>query len=180
MPAIIAALSVVGLLCLADLLLTFGVIQRLREHTEMLRDRQIPAGRPVIGLPAGRAPEPFTLVTYDGVAVTGPAGLRLVGFFSASCLVCPERAAPFAAYARSHQLAPDETLAILQVPDGAATPSYLSELVEVARVSVQPHDNPVAKAFAVAGFPAFCLLDTDGAVVSSGYDPAALAAPAMV
>ena len=31
-----AAIVVMGLLCLIDLLLTFGVIRRLREHTEQL------------------------------------------------------------------------------------------------------------------------------------------------
>jgi len=36
MAILSAAIVVVGLLCLADLLLTFGVIRRLREHTEQL------------------------------------------------------------------------------------------------------------------------------------------------
>ena len=36
MPILIAAVVVVGGLCLLDLLLTFGVIRRLREHTSML------------------------------------------------------------------------------------------------------------------------------------------------
>ena len=36
MPILIAAVVVVGCLCLLDLLLTFGVIRRLREHTSML------------------------------------------------------------------------------------------------------------------------------------------------
>jgi len=36
MAILSAAVVVVGLLCLTDLLLTFGVIRRLREHTEQL------------------------------------------------------------------------------------------------------------------------------------------------
>jgi len=36
MAILVAAIGLVGLLCLADLLLTFGVIRRLREHTEQL------------------------------------------------------------------------------------------------------------------------------------------------
>jgi hypothetical protein len=47
-------------------------------------------------------------------------------------------------------------------------------------VSVQPGGGPVTAAFGVAGYPAFCLLDTSGAVVSSGLDPAGLPSPALV
>ena len=36
MPIVIAAVTIVGVLCVLDLLLTFGVIRRLREHTAML------------------------------------------------------------------------------------------------------------------------------------------------
>jgi hypothetical protein len=178
-PALIAAVVIVGLLCLIDLLLTFGVIRRLREHTELLRDRDHPITMsPVIGLSAGQTPAAFTVATADGT-VTGPAGLRLVGFFSAGCSACPERVAPFAGYARSHQLAVDEVLAVILVGDSGEPPSYLNAVAEVAQVSVQPFDCPAAQAFAVAGYPAFCLLDADGAVLSSGFDPAELPAPAM-
>jgi hypothetical protein len=179
-PGVIAAVVVVGLLCLVDLLLTFGVIRRLREHTDLLRDSQLPGGPPVTRLTAGQAPERFTAVTSDGGAVTGPDGLRLAGFFSAKCSACPERVAPFAAYVRTNGLAKDEVLAVLIVADGDRPPSYLSELAEVARVSVQPMDSMLAQAFGVVGYPAFCLLDAEGAVVSSGFDPAALPAPAIV
>ena len=179
MPAVIAAVATVGLLCLVDLLLTFGVIRRLREHTELLRSQPVRAERPVISLTTGQAPELFTLVTSGGTVVTGPGGLRLAGFFSSSCSACPERVAPFIAYARTNRLASDEVLAVLLVGDGDEPPLYANDLARVARVSVQPFDCLVTKAFGVTGYPAFCLLDADGAVVSSGFDPAALPAPAM-
>ncbi len=176
---VVAALIVVGLLCLLDLLVTFGVIRRLRQHAELLRDHQMPADHPVIGLATGQAPEPFTTVTADGSAVVGPAGLRLVGFFSAGCSACPERVAPFAAYLRTSHIAREEALAVLLVAEDMAPPAYLGTLAAVAQVSVQPLDSEVARAFAVSGYPAFCLLDGDGAVLTSGYDPATLPAPAM-
>ena len=180
MSAIIAAVVVVGLLCLVDLLLTFGVIRRLREHTDLLRNRQtsIP-WRPVIGLAEGEAPAPFTVVSAAGATVTGPAGLRLAGFFSVGCSVCPGQVAPFAEYARAHHLAKDQVLAILLVPDGGEPPPYLHELAEVAQVTVQRPDAMVAQAFKVAGFPAFCLLDANGAMVSSGFGSAELPAPVL-
>jgi hypothetical protein len=179
MPVVIGAVIVVGAVCVLDLLLTFGVIRRLREHTELLREHQVPSSRPVIGLSVGQVPKPFQVVTADGTALSGPAGLRLAGFFSASCSICPERVAPFIEYVRGNHIARDDVLAVLLVADGNTPPRYLDELAEVARVCVQPDDSWVAMAFSVAGYPAFCLLGDDGVVLSSGYDPAALPAPAV-
>jgi hypothetical protein len=179
MPVVIGAVIVVGVLCLLDLLLTLGVIRRLREHTELLRELQAPAGSPVIGLTAGQAPEPFTARATDGATVTGPAGLRLVAFFSASCSVCPGRVAPFIDYVRSRGLSRGDVLAVLTVTDISAPPRYLADVAEVAQACVQPDDSELARAFSVTGYPAFCLLDGVGNVVSTGHTTAALPAAAM-
>jgi hypothetical protein len=179
MPVVIAAVVIVGLLCLLDLLLTFGTIRRLREHTELLRARQLADTLPVIGLPAGQVPEPFTAVAEDGAVIAGPAGLRLAGFFSATCPACPGRVAPFIDYVQANHIARDDVLATLLDAAGAAPPPYLSLLAEVALVTVQPAGSQVIKSFGVAGYPAFCLLDADGAVVASGFDPESLPAAAM-
>lgn len=178
MPVLIAAVIVVGILCLLDLLLTFGVIRRLREHTELLRSHQLSAEPPVIGLAPGQAPEPFAVETVDGAPLSGPTGLRMAGFFASWCAVCPERVAPFIDYIRDNSVPRDSVLAVV-LARGDEPPPYLSKLAEVACVSVQQDRAPVTKAFAVAGYPAFCLLDANGAVVTSGFDPAALPAPAL-
>ena len=65
MAIFVAAIGLVGLLCLADLLLTFGVIRRLREHTEQLAGLR-GQDAPVSGLPYGATPEPFTALTASG------------------------------------------------------------------------------------------------------------------
>jgi hypothetical protein len=179
MLALTAAVIIVGILCLLDMLLTFGVIRRLREHSDLLRTRQFGDEAPVISLSAGQVPAEFAVTADDGAAVTGPAGLQLAGFFSASCSVCPERVAPFIEYVSANRINRGNVLVTMLTADGAAVPPYLSQLAEVALVTVQPAGNLIAKAFGVAGFPAFCLLDADGAVVATGYDPAALPAPAM-
>lgn len=174
-PIVIALIVVVGMLCLLDLVLTFGVIRRLREHSALLRDRPAhSADRPVITLSPGELPESFVATTLDGSALTGPAGLRLVGFFSSSCSACPERVPSFTEYVRANEIDRSEVLAVLLMHDRTAPPDYLSELELVAQVSAQPDDSAVVDAFNVDGFPAFCLLDADGAVVASGYDPATL------
>ena len=167
MPILIAAVIAVGGLCLLDLLLTFGVIRRLREHKDILSNGP-GAASSVTSLEPGQSPAAFAAVTTSGEPVTG-AGLRVAAFFSSSCSACPERVAPFLAYLRRHRISQD---------DDAPAP-YLDQLAEAAQACTEPEGGEIAKAFGVTGFPAFCLLDADGAVLASGYDPAALPEPAM-
>jgi hypothetical protein len=176
MPLVIAALVLVGGLCMLDLLLTFGVIRRLREHAEMLTARMSPS--PAMGLSTGKAPGPFSTVTTAGELVSGAVGLRLIAFFS-TCPVCPERVAPFAEYLRNHRVSRDSVLAV-SVGSGSSPHPYLVELAPLAQICVEPGDGAIARAFQVTGFPWFFLLDPDGVVIASGYDPAKLPEPAAV
>ena len=80
MLVLTAAVVAVGVLCLADLLLTFGVIRRLRQHSALLASR---GDAPVATrLSIGESPGPFTAVTTDGVDLTSHAGFRIAAFFS--------------------------------------------------------------------------------------------------
>jgi hypothetical protein len=178
MPAVIAAAIIVGILCLLGLLI-FGVIRRPRGHADLPRGRRLPVGPPVIGLRTGQSPEPFAVVTVDGIVATASAGLRLAAFFSATCPASPGQVAPFTDYVRANQFDSDSVLVTVLAARDAPLPAYLSQFTGVALVTIEPDGNPVAKAFGVAGYPAFCLLDTDGTVVSSGSDPAGLPIPAM-
>lgn len=176
MPILIAAVIAVGGLCLLDLLLTFGVIRRLREHTDILSNGP-GAASSVTSLEPGQSPAAFAAVTTSGEPVTG-AGLRVAAFFSSSCSACPERVAPFLAYLSRHRISQDSVLVVVSQDDDAPAP-YLDQLAEAAQACTEPEGGEIAKAFGVTGFPAFCLLDADGAVLASGYDPAALPEPAM-
>jgi hypothetical protein len=175
MPILVVAVVIVGALCLTDLLLSFGIIRRLREHTALLSE-QAHADLPVTGLAAGEIPAPFTVVTTDEQLQAGPAGLRLVAFFSSSCSICPKRVPAFADYVRTNSLGHDGVLAVVLGAADKPVP-YLDELRAVARTRLEPEDGELAKVFKVSGYPAFCLLDADGAVLASGYDPATLPAP---
>ena len=177
MPVLIAAVAVVGVLCLLDLLLTFGVIRRLREHTEMLTAAGDRAS--AVGLSAGELPGPFSAVATDGEPVSGAAGLRVVAFFSSWCSICPERVPPFADYLSAHGVKQDAVLAV-SVGSGGAPPPFLAELAAVAKICVEQEDGEIARAFKVTGFPAFFVLNDDGTVASSGYDPSTLPEPATV
>lgn len=180
MAIMIAAVVLVGVLCLLDLLLTFGVIRRLREHTTLLAALGGPPGAlgpGALGLETGKQPGAFSAVTTSGEVVTQAAQLRMVGFLTSSCSACPERVPPFMEYLSSHRIGRDSVLVVIQ---GGRVP-YLDQIAEVALVCVEPADGEeVVRAFKVNGSPVFFLLDADGAVAESGYDPAMLPAPAAV
>lgn len=174
MAILVAAVALVGLLCLADLLLTFGVIRRLREHTEKLESLRGLDG-PASGLPNGATPEPFTALTVSGERLEGPAGLRVIAFFAAGCSACPERVPAFLDYLRVNQVARDAVLAVIVNPQPEPV-SYQESLAEVAPVCVEGHDGPINTAFSVRAFPSFCVLDGAGSVVFFSHDLAALPA----
>ncbi|HEV2373824.1 MAG TPA: hypothetical protein VGS19_16835 [Streptosporangiaceae bacterium] len=178
MPVLITAVVAVGILCCVDLLLTFGVVRRLREHTELLAARG-GANDIVVGLVAGQAPAGFSARTANGEYVSGPAGLRLVAFFSPTCPACPERVPAFTEYLASHHISPRDVLAVIE--DGASEPPpYLGQLMAVAQVCAGQDSQAVTDAFEVSGYPAFCLLDAEGALMASSFDPAVLPVPAGV
>jgi hypothetical protein len=174
MAILTAAVVVVGLLCLADLLLTFGVIRRLREHTDQLAGFQSPHDAPVTDLADGATPAPFTAETLTGEQVTGPAGLRMVAFFSATCSACPERVPPFLEYVRANQLDPDSILAVMLNPTGEAV-TYQEDVAQVARIVIESHDGEIGKAFKVRGYPTFFVLDGAGSLSEATHEPATLA-----
>lgn len=178
MPILIAAVIVVGAMCLLDLLLTFGVIRRLREHTAVLGSPPPDPRSPAIGLAEGERAGAFSAITTTGSLVDSVTGLRVVAFFTTSCAICAKRVTPFGDYLREHRIGRDSVLAI--VGAGIDRPPYLDELTEVAMVCLEQEDGAMAKAFKVGGFPAFCLLDGNGAVTGSAANPAMLPQPASV
>jgi hypothetical protein len=179
MAILTGAVVIVGALCLVDLLLTFGVIRRLREHTEILAGTG-PGRSPGIGLVAGQVPEAFASTDADGVEVTGSAGLSIVAFFSPTCSVCPKRAPAFVDYLRAHRIGRAGVLAVIIGETAAEPVPYLADLTAVARICAEPPEGPIGRAFGVRAVPAFFALGADGAVLAADHDPAVLPAPAAV
>ncbi len=177
MPVLTAAVVAAGGLCLLNLLMTFGVIRRLREHTAILAG--IRGSEDMFGLQAGQSPGAFSAVTIAGNTVSNATSLRMIAFLSSFCSVCPERVPPFVEYLSSHRIGRDSVLTVVA---GSITdpPPYLDRLAEVAQVCFEPVDGEVARAFGVKGFPVFAVLDASGALITSGHDPAQLAEPATV
>ena len=177
MSLLYTCITLVGMLCLLDMLMTFAVIRRLRIHTELLAGRD-PVDLPIIGVPVGGIPAAGPRTTLAGEPLDGLAGLRLVAFFSTSCSACPEQVAPFVAYVSGHRLPRQSVLAVV-VRTGDEVPAYLDQLTAVAQVCAEHHGGDLGAAFGLGGFPAFCLLGSDGSVLASGSDPANLPVPAV-
>ncbi len=167
MPFLTALVLAVGVLCLIDLVLTVGVIRRLRTHEEMLSAR--PVASPSIVLPPGAMIGGFSAVSTDGVHVSDETLTEpvLVGVFSPDCSACHDRLPQFAERARSFPGGRGNVLAVLvgteeEVADERRT------LEPVALVLIEEYGTGLTKALQVNGFPSLALVDVRGRVVASG------------
>jgi hypothetical protein len=178
-----AALILVGAICLLDLILTLGVIRRLREHTTHLETLlRAGAGAPAAsGLPAvGGTVGEFAARTLDGEDLSrrSLSGETLVAFFSPGCKPCLEKLPGFLDHAARRIGGRRLVLAIVAGGDAAGA-EMAETLSPVARVVVEDgYDGPVARAFGVREYPAFCLVDSEGTIVAAEGDVVRLALPA--
>jgi len=169
MPYMIAAVVAVGLICSLDLVLTLGVIRRLRQHSRLLSEPRddshdlcdviMPAGEKVVG---------FSAVTTDGEPMTLDLIQEptLIGFFSPHCEPCQVQSTRFAELAGTIQGGRDRTLAIVVGEDDMAV-EFAARLLPSTRVILEQDAGPVQEAFKVQGVPAMCLVDEHGIVLNT-------------
>jgi hypothetical protein len=162
MAYLAAAAVLVGLLAAVNLLLTVGVVRRLREHTTELaglRNRGTGGGYEV-ALTVGEPVGDFAATSVDGHPIDlGTLGDRpLVGFLSPHCVPCQERLPGFIEFAAARPGGRDGLLAVL-VGTGEETAELVERLRPVATVVVEPDRGPIQQALAVTGFPAFVLIE---------------------
>lgn len=157
-----------GVLGLANLVLTLGLVRRVHAQSALLRMsiEGVENPRPIM-LEAGEHVRPFAAATTagDAVAHADLSGPTLVGFLSASCPACAESLPSFVARARLTPGGRERVLAVV-VGGEDATAELRAALAPVARVVTEHASGPVARAFGVDGFPAFALLDGDRVVAS--------------
>lgn len=163
------AVVVVGAMCLLNLVLTFGVIRRLREHTELLNQRVVDraAAPGPIMLEAGKSVGDFSVTTTDGVPVSRAdlTGRRLVGFFSPTCSACAENMPTYVAHAQTHPGGRDAVLSVV-VGSEAETAEMTRQLEGVSRVVRDDEQGEISRAFKIDGYPAYAVLDGDNVVAS--------------
>jgi thiol-disulfide isomerase/thioredoxin len=180
MEYVIASVVLVGILCGVNLLLTFGVVRRLKEHAELL------AGTPRVvdhdpSVPVGSVVGEFSIATADGEVIARDSldGGTVVGFFSPGCGPCEELLPRFVEYAVSEG-GRRRVVAVLAASDAEAG-EMVSQLAPVARVVVEgAFGGPVSTAFGVRGYPALCVVAGDGTVVAGGSTMDALPVTAQV
>ena len=166
MPFVVAALVLLGLVCVVNLVLTFGLIKRLREQA----GTTAVAAEPSLAIGPGDVPGAFMVSTLDGEPVTPDtvAG-RLVGFFASGCRPCQDALPAFAAHLG--RLGDRRRTALAVVVEAGADVSHLVDpLRDLVPVVVEPPMGPMAEAFRATGFPSFYVLDTTGTVTVSGHN----------
>lgn len=168
MAYLIAAVVIIGALCALNLLLTYGVVRRLREHGELLaQGRQFAVPDLVAG--PGSTVGTFTAITVDGAELTAADLIpgTLVGFFSPDCRACGEQLPTFLDVAAAHPGGQDRVLAVV-IGAGEDAAEQVAALSSGARVVVAPPGAEIEKAFGVKGYPAFALLGERRVVAASG------------
>ncbi|KAB8195898.1 hypothetical protein FH608_010440 [Nonomuraea phyllanthi] len=163
MTFLIAAVVLVGALCLFDLVLTFAVLRRLREHTaELARLASEPRTLPY-------DPSPLVGRTLPGSATRALPQPRLVAFFDADCGSCHEHAPKFAAAAR-----PGTSLAFV-TGAGRQVQNLVDVVGGVSAVVVAEEAASVAADLGIRAFPMFLQVDGEGRIVRADMDADRLA-----
>ncbi|MFJ1577830.1 MULTISPECIES: hypothetical protein [unclassified Streptomyces] len=160
MPILIGLVVLVGLLCTLDLILTVGVIKRLREQSDELA--RMDRG-PTASLTKGDEVLAFETATTEGERLSREqlADGTAVAFFSPDCPACRKKTPAFLEYARTAPGGRGRVVAVVVgEPDEAA--AYAAELAPVAQVVVEEQGGPMSLAFAVIGFPAVLQVARDG------------------
>ncbi|GAA3709227.1 TlpA family protein [Nonomuraea antimicrobica] len=159
MPYLVAAVVLLGVLCLLNLLLTIGILRRMRTQADQ-------AGwhpGPVFALGPGSAVGEFAVVTTTGEPVSHDSLTGLVGFFSAGCEACHDLLPRFVEHVR--ESGRKDVLAVV----GGDDAELVQALTPVARVVVAGLDGgPVARALQNTWTPALYLVGDDHRVVATG------------
>ena len=179
MAYLTAAVVIVGVLCVLNLLLVYGVVRRLREHAELLSQRSL--GTPDLIIGAGLTVGSFAATTVEGdvLAAVDLAPGTIVGFFSPGCGACVDALPRFAEVAATHPGGPDRVLAVVIGPEEKSR-EQVAALALVARVVAAERGHEIEAAFQVRGYPAFAVIGDGGLVAASGGVGALTAAAGAV
>jgi thiol-disulfide isomerase/thioredoxin len=175
MSGLVAIIVLVTVLTVLNLLLTFGVIRRLREHTDLLANGATPVLGETPALSVGRLVEDFAGSTTDGELVARAllTGDTLVAFLTPGCGPCAESLPHLVQAAKKWPGGRRNTMVVVVGTRERAT-EYVEQLAPVAKVVAEAPDGPIAKGFGVTAYPLFGVVDSSGRVLRSAPAPAAL------
>jgi thiol-disulfide isomerase/thioredoxin len=175
MAVLVAAVVLVGVLGVVNLLFCFGIVRRLREHTEILNGM---SGGSALILAAGETVGDFTGVSLGGTVVSREAiaAPTLVAFLSPGCGPCEAELPAFLDAARAYPAG--NVVAVVCGGDDTAAAPVVDAVGTVAQVLREADSGPVQEAFAVRGYPSFALLEPGGLVRAAELRVGSLPAPA--
>jgi hypothetical protein len=168
---LIGAVVLVGAICVLNLILTFGVIRRLKEHVHLLA-----ALRATTGLSTGKGfvepgerPQPFSATTIDGQGIDETSlteQVTIVAFFSPDCASCKDWIPRFVVAAQAVVAGSGRAIAVVAAPDLDAVEAR-EALLEHTDVVLEDFDGPIHHAFSVSGYPSLCKIGPGGTVISA-------------
>ncbi|MFG1810798.1 hypothetical protein [Streptomyces sp. NPDC049040] len=171
MPYLTAVVALLSVMCLLTLVLTLGVIRRLREHTKLMDalyeaiDLMGGPPGPRGALGAGELVGEFDATTMDGDRVTRellPEG-AVVAFLSADCGGCRDQLPEIASWAAAQERR--QVVAVLDARSGDPE-ELVTALSPVARMIVGDDVPAVGKAFGVQAFPTFYQVSAGGRLLA--------------
>jgi hypothetical protein len=169
MSIVIAAIVLVGTLCVLNLLLTFGVMRRLREHSAALSATSDDT--------TSEASETLKLRKFVGKPLPEVVQYRprLLGLFHGGCSTCVVEAAHFA-----RTSAGEGTNALAAIIGKAADSEALLDLLRDVPKITGPEAAQLMKQLELYIWPSFLRMDADGVVLSAGVTVEAVLEPSQV
>ncbi|MFD8001130.1 TlpA family protein disulfide reductase [Streptomyces mirabilis] len=149
MYVLTAAVVLVAVLCLLDLLLTVGVIRRLREHTEIIAPI-----RQQSGIRTGDDVGEFSVLSVDGEPL-GRESLTddsVVAFFAPDCQPCKAVIPDFIRWAEADENGRERRIAVV-IGDASLSRELVTMLRPVAQVVVEEPLGTVSTAFRTSATP---------------------------
>jgi len=177
-PVLVAALVLLGLLIVLNLVLTAAVIRKLRHHDELLRDfdgSSVPSVLPRVA--AGDLVPDFTTTATDGQLtqadlLTAPT---LIAFAAPGCGGCEAARPQLIELLDARRQRGEEGIVVIADDEGDGG-TLVGEFSAHARVVVEhPGDGAIHQALGVAMYPNYVLVDADGRVAKVGGDLAEVA-----
>ncbi|MFB7175722.1 redoxin domain-containing protein [Streptomyces sp. NPDC056254] len=172
MSALAAAITILAISTIAHLFITFGLVRRLRLHTELLN--QLTQDNSDL-LPENSPLPPFTADTIDGGTISH-SELRHPGVLALLAVDCPHcrtNLPDFITYVHKNGYARDQVLAVVTIndqTDATARQHMLDALAPVATVVCESSaGGAITTALQVQAFPAFYLTHPDATLATGAH-----------
>ncbi|WP_069767011.1 hypothetical protein [Streptomyces sp. LUP30] len=172
MSYVIALTALFGALCVLNIMLTVGVLRRLREIEERTAysGLDLTPGPLDVMLAVGEQVGEFTTVTTEGEHLSDAFlsdGHTVVGIFAHGCGKCDERLPEFVSFVRAHGISRERVLALMVgTPEQVEAKRALAE--PVSTVVIEELDGPVSLALAARVYPALAVIGPDKVVRATG------------